>query len=271
MKDRVARCTGPCPTTIVRLRLEQASFHPGRLTELMDVPTRAKLAVRRSPALWMSYVALRFPSQPYKATQDAICSPNHEVLLDGYPRSANSYVFNFLTHFHEDLRCVHHSHASATLKMANRFGVPSFVLIRDPLDAVVSNVIRSGGNLAYHEAHYEQYYGYVAENLEAVTLIPFASATKDPVTVLRLVEDELGLPRSDPTRQEVRMANERIEDHLEHIAREKYGEDAGDKKAVPDERRDRQKAHLKEELEETDTIHRLRQLHRRALQQAPRA
>lgn len=232
----------------------------------MKARNRAKLAVRRSPALWSSYVTVSFPPRRFRSTRDQMCLPSHDLLLDGYPRSANSYVFNFVRRFVDDVRCVHHSHASATLKMADRFDVPSFVLLRDPLDAVTSNVIRSGGNLAYHEAHYEQYYRCVADELDDVTVIPFETATQDPVTVLNTVETELGLPPSDPSPERIEEVNRSIEDHLEHIAQQTHGEDAAETKAVPDERRDRQKARVRAELADREPIQRLRDLHAETLE-----
>jgi hypothetical protein len=237
----------------------------------MKPRNRAKLAVRRSPALWSSYVAVRFPTQAYKDASDAVCLPRHDLLLDGYPRSANSYLFNFLTRFHDDVDCVHHAHASATLEMARRFDVPAFVLLRDPLDAVTSNVIRSGGNLGYHEAHYEQYYGYVHEHLDDVTVVPFEAATRHPVSVLERLETELGLPHADPDPAEVEAANRSIEDHLEALAADKYGDAAEDKKAVPDADRDEQKARVKDELHQRPDIEKLRGLYREILHEAERA
>lgn len=231
----------------------------------MDPSTRAKLAVRRSPALWSSYVTLRFPTQRYKATLDALCLPHHDLLLDGYPRAANSYAYNFLTHFHEELDCVHHSHASATLKMARRLEVPGFVLIREPLDALTSNVIRSGDHLPYYVGHYEQYYGYVRENLENVDLVPFDTVTQDPVAFLGFVEEQLGLPRTDPDPDEVQEANRAVEAHLENLAEAKYGEEATDKKAVPDADRERRKARVAAELEGREDVRALQDLYQEVL------
>lgn len=236
----------------------------------MRSSNRAKLAVRASPALWSSVVGLTFTPQRWKAAGDAVCLPHHDLLLDGYPRSANSYIFNFLDQFHEDVRCVHHSHASATLKMARRFGVPSFVLLRDPLDAVTSNVIRSGGNLAYHEAHYAQYYGYVREHQDEFTVVPFEAAITDPAGVLERIEHALGLSPADPSPDEIEAANRRIEDHLEHLADAKYGDEAEDKKAVPDEDRDREKARVRAELADREEMDELRELYRAILDEADR-
>lgn len=234
----------------------------------MDASSRAKLAVRRSPALWSSYVTVSFPPQAYKSARDAVCLPHHDLLLDGYPRTANSYAYNFLTHFHDDVRCVHHSHASATLKMARRFGTPSVVLVRDPLDAVTSNLIRSEASLAYLEAHYDQYYGYVQDHADDVTVVPFETVTQDPVGFLEIVEAEVGLPHADPTPAQVAEANEAVRAHLEHLAEAKYGEDAQAKKAVPDEDRETEKARVRAELAERDAITELRGLYDDVLEQA---
>lgn len=234
----------------------------------MDARSRAKLAVRRSPALWSSYVTVSFPPQRYKSARDAVCLPHHDLLVDGYPRTANSYAYNFLTRFHGDVRCVHHTHASATLKMARRFGTPSVVLVRDPLDAVTSNLIRSQGSLAYLEGHYRQYYDYVREHADELRVVPFETVTQDPVGFLEIVETEAGLPRVDPRPEEVAEANDAVRAHLERLAEAKYGDDARDKKAVPDDDREDEKARVRAELSQRETIGELRELYRAVLAEA---
>lgn len=234
----------------------------------MDARSRAKLAVRRSPTLWSSYVAVSFPPQRYKSARDAVCLPHHDLLVDGYPRTANSYAYNFLTRFHGDVRCVHHTHASATLKMARRFDTPPVVLVRDPLDAVTSNLIRSQGSLAYLEGHYEQYYDYVRDHADEVTVVPFETVTQDPVGFLEVVERETGLPPADPTQEQVAEANEAVQAHLERLAEAKYGDDAQAKKAVPDEDREDEKARVRAELSQRETIEELRDLYRTVLAEA---
>lgn len=227
----------------------------------MQASHRAKLAVRASPPLWTSYVTVAFPAQRWKRARDAVCLPHHDLVLDGYPRSANSYAYNFVARFLDGHRVVHHSHASATLKMARALDVPAFVLVRDPLDAVTSNVIRSGGNVDYHEAHYEQYHRYVADHRENVTLIPFETATQHPERMLATIERELGLPPTEPSPGTVEETNERIQAHLEHLAEDKYGDDAADKKAVPDEDREARKARVRDRLADREAMADLRALY----------
>lgn len=237
----------------------------------MRASNRAKLTVRASPALWSAYVGLAFPPQRWKSARDAVCLPQHDLVLDGYPRSANSYVYNFVARFLDGQRVVHHTHASATLEMARRFDVPTFVLVRDPVDAVTSNVIRSGGNVDYHEAHYEQYHRSVLDDGDHVTVVPFETATQDPVRVLTLIERELGLPTSDPTPEDVAEAEAAIEAHLEHVAEDKYGDDAEDKKAVPDADRDETKARVREQVASRRAAPELRSLYEQLLAATPLA
>ncbi|PSG98095.1 hypothetical protein BRD56_02235 [Thermoplasmatales archaeon SW_10_69_26] len=200
-----------------------------------------------------------------------MCLPHHDLVLDGYPRSANSYMFNFAARFLDGHRIVHHSHASATLKMARRFGVPTFVLVRDPMDAVTSNVIRSGGNLPYHEAHYAQYHRYVDDHREAFTVVPFQTAIEDPTRVLAEIETSLGQEPSRPSPEAVAEAEAAISAHLERLAEDKYGDKADAKKAVPDEDREQQKARVRETVRERGPVAELDALYEALVGDAPLA
>lgn len=68
-----------------------------------------------------------------------------EIVIEGYPRSANTYaVVAFQQAGNMDVSVAHHTHVPATILYGCQQGIPTVVLIRKPRDAVVSARIFSG-------------------------------------------------------------------------------------------------------------------------------
>jgi hypothetical protein len=68
---------------------------------------------------------------------------NTEVVIEGYPRSANSFtVAAFRRAQGREVRVAHHVHAPAQVLAAVRWGIPALVLVRRPEDAVLEYVLK---------------------------------------------------------------------------------------------------------------------------------
>ncbi len=68
--------------------------------------------------------------------------PGTDVVIEGYPRSANSFaVAAFRQAQPGPVRIAHHVHAPANAIAGVRHGLPTLVLVREPADAVVDWVL----------------------------------------------------------------------------------------------------------------------------------
>lgn len=62
-----------------------------------------------------------------------------DVVIEGFPRSANTFLVHALElAVNDNMRIAHHLHDPCQIKCAVRNRVPCFVIVRDPLDAAVS-------------------------------------------------------------------------------------------------------------------------------------
>lgn len=67
-----------------------------------------------------------------------------ELVIEGFPRSANTYAATaFWIASGKDIGCVHHLHTPVNVEVAVKRGIPAIVLVRDPLNAVISQIQRS--------------------------------------------------------------------------------------------------------------------------------
>jgi len=66
-----------------------------------------------------------------------------ELVIEGFARSGNTFaVAAFSLAQPRPVRLAHHLHAPAQVLLAARMGIPCIVLVRDPVDAVASRLIR---------------------------------------------------------------------------------------------------------------------------------
>jgi hypothetical protein len=92
----------------------------------------------------------------------------------------------------------HHTHSIANLKLARIFQVPTYVLIRNPIDAISSLVLRiqeetdhRGLDSIIYLAikRYHQYYNYVQKNIEYFHILDFEEIRKNPPYVLERIRN----------------------------------------------------------------------------------
>lgn len=73
----------------------------------------------------------------------SLTGPDTDLVIEGYPRSGNTFaVVAFQTCQPQLLRVAHHHHAPAQVMRAVKLKIPVLVLIRTPADAVTSLLVR---------------------------------------------------------------------------------------------------------------------------------
>ena len=106
-------------------------------------PSTARLWLwrRMQQTSWVYPMLLR--AKPARRAQ--LASARTDLVVEGFPGSANSYVVSALRVLHPDAVLAHHLHSVAQLARARRFGLPALLLVRDPVDAAVAQWIRLPG------------------------------------------------------------------------------------------------------------------------------
>ncbi|WP_176521814.1 hypothetical protein [Longimonas halophila] len=86
--------------------------------------------------------ALYFPIFRRRSGYDALLvDQDTDICIEGFPRSANSFAAGaFEAAQSHNIRLAHHTHVAANAMRACERGIPAIVLIRDPRDAIVSNI-----------------------------------------------------------------------------------------------------------------------------------
>lgn len=117
-----------------------------------------------------------------------------DLCIEGLPSSGNSYLVNYVRHLNPDLILAHHLHAVCALKSALAVNVATFVIIRNPLDNIASQLSRWSDESTWHQAigqkidEYIDYHKYVSRHLDAFRIVPFDTVKSDIEGALEIVE-----------------------------------------------------------------------------------
>lgn len=204
---------------------------------------------------------------------DRLVTDATDLCIEGFPRSANSFAVGAVEHAQPGpLSIAHHNHVPAPILNAVRRGLPTVVLIRDPVDAVVSNRglqlqigAREGREMPQYVPYERQlrtwiaWYERVWPVRDQIVVAPFEVVTDDMGRIIDAVNAWFGTTFA---------RFEHTDDHVAAIRGSRGYH------ALPTDERDRLKAQARERFEtEVGADHPLVQeaqsLHRRFVEWRP--
>ena len=147
---------------------------------------------RQKTFLYCLYHRLRFPSFMVRRSS--------EFVIEGYPRSGNSFLEAYLRLLvegkkkNEEFHFGHHVHSAAQVRLGVRLKKPVVVLIRNPEDAVVSNFLyrNKKWNMEVLLREYLLYYEEVKKVISGVSIVDFCDLTFDSSLAVSRVCDTIG-------------------------------------------------------------------------------
>lgn len=130
-----------------------------------------------------------------RATRTLSVSRCTRVVIEGFPRSANTFSVLAFQHAQpERVEVAHHLHVPAQIARAVEWDIPALVLIRNPLDAVASLLVRTPERSASQSLReYISFYEAVAELPSHGYLVAhFDEVVADFGRVIRRFNDRFG-------------------------------------------------------------------------------
>lgn len=123
-------------------------------------------------------------------------SPETEVLIEGYPRSGNSFAEAAFVFAQQPRQVVlaHHAHAAGHVLTALKANVPAIVLFRNPVDAVASFIEETDGRLSAATAltEYVQFHRPLMPHNAEILFVSFDEVTKNFPQVIRRLNEKFG-------------------------------------------------------------------------------
>jgi len=144
---------------------------------------------------WIFLPTIRFrPDLTQPGDRRRWVSRTTEIVIEGYPRSGNTFaVVAFRLAQGREIEIAHHLHAAAQIKRAARLDVPAIVLIREPSEAILSQVVRDPHvSMRWALRSYIRFYSTIVPYLGKTVVAPFATVTSDFASIIRLVNTRYG-------------------------------------------------------------------------------
>lgn len=133
---------------------------------------------------------------------DRICTPKHDLCVEGFHRSGNTYLCFLIQNFNREIKLAHHTNGLGNIKLAINNKIPAICVIRDPAEAVSSLIIKDS-RLKVEVAleHYINFNKGILEIKSKILLIDFLTIVESPdKTILKINEFsglDLKIPESD--------------------------------------------------------------------------
>jgi hypothetical protein len=138
-----------------------------------ELSYRARYLVNAYPSVYIPVGRVRHRHRP-----EYIVKRDTELVIEGCGRAGSTFaLFAFRSAQERPVRTAHHTHAAAQVITAARWGIPTFVIVRDPLDSALSHMARRNISarpalvswLRYHHRIMSVRPGFVAVSFEQVT------------------------------------------------------------------------------------------------------
>jgi len=104
------------------------------------VKVKIKGFLEKYPFLFLKIQNYRHNDPKNIYFDNRIVGPHCELIIDGFPRSGNSFCVKAfkMAQSPNNIQVGHHNHSYASIKYAVELGLPTLILIRNPYDAIIS-------------------------------------------------------------------------------------------------------------------------------------
>jgi len=176
------------------------------------------------PWVFSLYTRIKDRITGKRLAHDALYTRKTELVIEGYPRSANTFAVEaFKRAQNRPVSIAHHLHAPAQIMRAVRDGKPVLLIVRDPRDAVASFLIRNpeitlGEALKYYIGFHEKVRPYAGACLVA----SYESVTRRFDEVIRRLNRRFSTDFAtfEPTEENINACFAKIESLNETLAAE---------------------------------------------------
>jgi hypothetical protein len=150
---------------------------------------RLRTFVSERPAIYLPFARRKYPGP-----SPEVIGSETQVVIDGFTRSASTFaVYAFQLAQERPVRMAHHLHAPAQLIAAARARLPTIAVIRQPKEAVLSQVVREP-DVDLRDAlwAYTRFYGCLLPLRPHFVVADFDEITTDFGAVIRRVNRKFG-------------------------------------------------------------------------------
>ena len=151
-----------------------------------QITYRALYFLNAYPSLYMPIASIR-----YLRSTDLLVTRDTQLVIEGFGRSGSTFAnFAFLSAQTRPVKTVHHTHAAAQVITAVCMGIPTLVIVRKPLDAVLSHMARFLIQPRAALVAWIRFHERILPYCERLVITSFDTMTKDFGAVIRRINEK---------------------------------------------------------------------------------
>jgi hypothetical protein len=149
---------------------------------------RTRYQVNAHPSLYMPLARVRHRQSP-----DYPVSRGTEFVLEGFGRAGSTFaLYAFRLAQPRPVRIAHHTHAAAQVMTAVRWGIPTVVIVRPPVDSVLAHMARRSIGARGPLEAWVRYHERILPFADGFVPCSFSEMTTDLGAVIRRVNSRFG-------------------------------------------------------------------------------
>jgi len=122
-----------------------------------------------------------------------VVDKNTDLCIEGYPRSANTFSFFLIDEAtQQKLKIAHHLHMSGQLVRAIRLKIPAILIIRNPVDAALSFILREQSvSLSTAFYWYERFHSNLLKYMDQLIVCNFNMVVQKPDVFIKYLNSKI--------------------------------------------------------------------------------
>lgn len=176
-----------------------------------------------------------------RANRNNVCSEGTDIVIEGFPRSGNSFTVDMLSILQEgprkNLKIAHHTHRIENILIGRKLNKPIVTLIRRPEDAILSCIIYSDEPVDFAAQWYFNFYNTILQMDALPIVLNFMTVVSDFNKVVHVVNAAAGssIRTSIDLKADAALAHE----YAERRARDKHRDFYTQRIGAPNEDREK--------------------------------
>ena len=152
---------------------------------LSETVYRTRYLVNGYPLLYFPEAWIRYGSRP-----EYLVRTDTELVVEGFGRAGSTFVvLAFLSAQPRYVRTAHNTHAAAQVIKAAKLGLPTLVVVRDPIESALSHMARRRISPRPALSAWIRYHERIQPYAQDIVLAPFEEATRSLGTAIRRVNE----------------------------------------------------------------------------------
>ena len=162
---------------------------PSRLSLLKgEAAYRTRYLVNAYPVVYLPFARMRHRDNP-----DCPVSRGTELVLEAFGRAGSTYaLYGFRLAQPRGVRVAHHQHASAQIITAVRWGLPTIVIVRPPVDSALSHMARHRVPARAALRAWVRFHERILPYRDGFVVTSFAEMTRDFGAVIARANERFG-------------------------------------------------------------------------------